>query len=273
MQREKWGLDFIDKDVKVHCAIDFATGKQKEHSHDFMEIEYISNGRCVQTINGERYECDEGDFCFFYIGDRHSYEPIGIQAEITNLVFDPILFNSMMLHRFFPIDKRINSVIKLPEKEKERAVKLIEIIRAEYNNAKEGYIYVMQNLLQSLVCILLRYGKRKKEFDERVSKILELIEKDYSITTDEIANTCGFCKNHIFRIFKESMGITIKEYINQKRVYKAYTLIKTTDMSIENIMEQIGLNNRTYFYNLFKNQIGKTPGQLRKIDEEIIDED
>lgn len=104
----------------------------------------------------------------------------------------------------------------------------------------------------------------KKNFDDRIVKILKLIDQDCTINVTEIAAECGFCNNHVSKIFKEAMGISIKEYINKKRMEIAYNLAKNTDMSIEGIMEKIGLNNRTHFYNLFKKYVGKTPGQLRK---------
>ena len=267
MQKEKWGLECIDKDIKVNFLYDYSVEEQKEHCHEFMEIEYISDGRYLQFINGEKYEVEKGDFLFFYVGDNHSITPLEPNSGITNLVFDQEIFNSMVLHRFFPINKRINSVIRLPEEEKQHAINIMSIMKAEYDNKRDGYIYIMQNLVQSLLCLLLRYGTLKENFDERVSKIMDLLEDNYSINAEDIARRCGFCKNHIFRIFKQATGLTIKEYINRKRIQKAYLLLKTTDMSIESIMDQICLNNRTYFYRIFREQMGKTPGQMRECEE------
>ena len=52
-------------------------------------------------------------------------------------------------------------------------------------------------------------------------------------------------------------------YINKKRIYTSLKLLKNTDLSIEEIGDLIGLNNTSYFYTLFKKEIGTSPKQYR----------
>ena len=110
--------------------------KEEEHDHEFMEIEYIKKGKVVQIINGERFECKEGDFVFFYVGDKHSFEPIGT-AGIVNVVFAPQLFEKMMMHRYFPINKRISSMVRLPKDERRRLVEIMKVMEHEYSSSKD----------------------------------------------------------------------------------------------------------------------------------------
>ena len=62
---------------------------------------------------------------------------------------------------------------------------------------------------------------------------------------------------------KKELGVNIITYINQKRIYTSLNLLKTTNLSIEEIADLIGLNNTSYFYTLFKKQIGMSPKKYR----------
>ena len=46
--------------------------------------------------------------------------------------------------------------------------------------------------------------------------------------------------------------------INKKRIDTSLELLKTTDLSIAEIGDLIGLNNTSYFYTLFKKETGKS---------------
>ena len=51
--------------------------------------------------------------------------------------------------------------------------------------------------------------------------------------------------------------------INKKRIDTSLELLKTTDLSIAEIGDLIGLNNTSYFYTLFKKETGMSPKQYR----------
>ena len=84
-----------------------------------------------------------------------------------------------------------------------------------------------------------------------------------NITVKQVANEIGLSPDYLTRLFKKELGINIITYINRKRIYTSLNLLKTTDLSIEDIGDLIGLNNTSYFYTLFKKEIGVSPKQYR----------
>jgi len=263
--KETWKIDCVNSDSNIDFRLHLLQGEEQEHDHQFMEIAYIEKGNLIQYVNGVRYECHEGDFLFFYVGDSHKMiAEEGNEAVILNLIFHPDLFSDMLLQKFFPIDKRIETLVNVPNAERKNLKSIFSIIQNEDKRKGEGYIYVMHSLLQSLIAILLRYGYRKESFDERAKQIMDIVDADCTLSVSDVAKKCAFCNNHLERIFKKSMGITVGEYIVKKRVQKAYDLITSTDMPVERVMESINLSNKTYFYNIFKKYTGKTPGEIRK---------
>ena len=60
------------------------------------------------------------------------------------------------------------------------------------------------------------------------------------------------------------IGITITDYFNEQKMKYAYSLLKSSSYSIEQICERINFNNTSYFYRLFKKQFGVTPKEVTK---------
>lgn len=80
-----------------------------------------------------------------------------------------------------------------------------------------------------------------------------------------MAAIANMSESRFSHVFKEETGISFVEYVNQVRMDKAETLLKTTDLKINEIGEQIGINNANYFSAQFKRRAGMSPGEFRKI--------
>lgn len=98
----------------------------------------------------------------------------------------------------------------------------------------------------------------------KVAKIIESNFSDQNMCTDSIASTLGMSGDYIGRLFKASKAISIAEYINRVRIEKAKELLSNSNKPINDIMDEIGFQNNSYFYILFKKQNGITPAEYRQ---------
>ena len=55
----------------------------------------------------------------------------------------------------------------------------------------------------------------------------------------------------------------ITKHIQETRIEKAITLLTTTDLSIQEISESVGINDLSWFSKLFKKIVGVSPTQYR----------
>lgn len=65
-------------------------------------------------------------------------------------------------------------------------------------------------------------------------------------------------------VFKKEMGCQFTDYVNRKRVERAVELLKTTNLRVYQIVEQVGFKDKNYFMRIFKKYTGMTPTKLRK---------
>lgn len=103
------------------------------------------------------------------------------------------------------------------------------------------------------------------QYSQVVKDALMFINLNISsnLTVKRVAHEVGLSSDYLTRLFKKELGVNIITYINQKRIYTSIKLLKSTNLSIEEIGDLIGLNNTSYFYTLFKKEMGVSPKQYR----------
>ena len=84
-----------------------------------------------------------------------------------------------------------------------------------------------------------------------------------NLTVKGVAHEIGLSPDYLTRLFKKELGVNIITYINKRRIYTSLKLLKNTNLSINEIGDLIGLSNTSYFYTLFKKEVGVSPKQYR----------
>jgi AraC-like DNA-binding protein len=86
---------------------------------------------------------------------------------------------------------------------------------------------------------------------------------------DKILKDTGYCKLHFNRIFKEYSGVTIAQYIKEKRIEVAKKLLTDTDKTVEEVCVEVGYKDTANFYQIFKSATGISPRQFCKRNKRI----
>ncbi len=121
-------------------------------------------------------------------------------------------------------------------------------------------------ILETHIRNLIReYSDEKNSFNPLVRNIYNYIEEflynDISVT--QIAQAFNYSEKYIGKLFKQQTGMSIREYLNDKRLRHAAVLLGNTKLSVTEISSQSGFNNVTYFNRMFKVKFGLTPGEYR----------
>ena len=103
---------------------------------------------------------------------------------------------------------------------------------------------------------------RDMKIFERLSKILTLVMEDS--WQPHLSEVFYINKFYLTRVFKEQFGISINNYILQKRITKAKQMLRFTDKTAEEIGLECGLGAAYYFSRMFKSYEGISPGEYRK---------
>lgn len=100
--------------------------------------------------------------------------------------------------------------------------------------------------------------------DARMIEIMNYVQANYiDITLDDLAEKFYLSKPYISKYIKEKSGMTFGELVKKIRMKKAKALLKSSNMTVENIALSVGYQNVEHFNRLFKKAYNMTPMQFR----------
>ncbi len=99
----------------------------------------------------------------------------------------------------------------------------------------------------------------------RLSDVIAFISDNAleKITIDDICEHTHMSKYHLCRVFKENIGITIGNFIKNRRLSEAKRLLTETDMSVAQIAYRCCFADSGFFSKTFSKEFGITPGKYR----------
>lgn len=253
------------------------------HTHDYIELNYVWSGWCVQQVEGRRIVTRQGDICLMDPEAEHSVGLCGENDIIVNLLmpkkyFDHSFFSRIsgqgILSRFLlnAVTRQRNQLhfLQFPTSGNERVAWIMEELMLEYYSDDLGRQEVLDSYMillftEMLRCFrdshLLETGKEGAPIHE----ILGYIEKHYQkCTLAQVAETFGFHPVYLTTLLKEKTGKSFVEHLQAQRLNAARNLLLRTEMTVTDIIEEVGYSNVDFFYRKFKQAEGCTPSKYRE---------
>jgi len=117
------------------------------------------------------------------------------------------------------------------------------------------------------ICVNKNNAIKKNYIKGIVSKTIESIRANFhdpSLTIKDVAHDININASYLGQVFRKEMGNTFNEYLSALRIDEAKTLLKSSNMKIYEIAENVGYENYPYFNVVFKRILGITPTEYRE---------
>lgn len=122
-------------------------------------------------------------------------------------------------------------------------------------------------IYQMLTDILLMKNKNNlKKSTFKIEEIKNFIDQNFEkkISLDDLSLRFYISKYHMSRKFKNVYGVTINNYVTTKKISKSKELLRFSNLTVETIGKEIGIEDNSYFNKIFKKIEGTTPIEFRK---------
>lgn len=215
---------------------------------------YVTEGTLYIEVRGERYAVNKNEFLFLPQGE----ESIGYRPSTTNTGFYFVLFrttDSVSLPTHF--------TVQTPESISELYAMLI----------KSAYLknYPQQAVNSLMHCIFYEVNYQLGNNAEPEEKSLAAAIKKYTYdtvfrntTVHEIAAHFGLSDDYINRVFSRSEHITLKAYMNSKRIKKIEELLISSNTPLKTIADKLGFSSAAALSKFYKYHTGKTISEYRE---------
>ncbi|MCI9441587.1 MAG: AraC family transcriptional regulator [Ruminococcus sp.] len=155
--------------------------------------------------------------------------------------------------------------------EKIYSEKLKESMLYIAHHPNETPFNLLSHLYMFIDCLMRSSASRTTPSSSGMSKYymewaFSYIDQNFqnNITIGSIADSCKIHRNYLCKIFREHLGVSPQEFLITYRMNKAVQLLKTTSLSIKDIVNAVGYPNQLHFSRAFKNVYGISPSQWRK---------
>lgn len=230
------------------------------HYHSSYELYYLEAGSREYFVEDKFFSVSAGDFIlippskFHRTGGAYSLRTIvGFTYDFLAETYTPNAIKNLV--RCF--DK---TLISPPESMQDELKALLKSL-AECTNQTD--------FAMDLGILLRKLSKCTPDtsYDERISSIIKYINKHFPEihSIEQIAKQFHVSKHHLCRVFKESMGITMIDYLNNIRIKNACNFLESSDKDILEISQLCGFNSSAYFSNVFKKITGYSPLKYRQM--------
>ena len=263
--------DYIDEGDWFHFSQKVLTTKRPSslHTHDYYEVFLVVRGAVDHWLTGRVDRLEKGDLVFVRPHDAHALSATdGGEAEIINIMF---IFETTQLlgeryyselnDKYFWHARVEPDVFHLDEPRFERAV----------NTSRELQMG-MRSLVRAeefMLCLMVRVVDYTALANAAVPRWLLTActaAKRPEVFRDGAA---GFVKaagrghEHVCRMAKEYLGVTPSSYVNEKRMEYAAFMLAGSELTVDSIAYECGVENLSHFYRLFRRQYGVTPRKYR----------
>ena len=86
------------------------------------------------------------------------------------------------------------------------------------------------------------------------------------ISLEEMGKVVGYTKYYLSRKFKQEMGVSIWDYINECKVEQAKILLSDPTLTIQDVSDKLNYCSRSYFSEVFQSCTGMWPSNYRAIE-------
>ena len=104
---------------------------------------------------------------------------------------------------------------------------------------------------------------------ENIISVINYIEEHLSekLTLSSIAKSVGYSKYHLHRIFSDTVGLSIHDYVQRRQLTEAAKLLVFSDRPILEIALISGYESQQAFTNIFRQMYKKSPNEYRSDEE------
>ncbi len=119
---------------------------------------------------------------------------------------------------------------------------------------------------RALASLYTSQQQKSTSTEKRIAEVISYIKMNFYKTThvENLAKKIHVSTRHFIRLFKKQTGYGLSQYITMLRIEEAKQLLCTTQKSITTICFDVGYDNVSHFYKVFKSNTGYTPKQFRQ---------
>jgi len=225
------------------------------HIHHCFELICAVSGELSVTLDEKEYKLTAGQAVIVFPNRMHSIRTIGQSRDVIFIfsrelvgTYAKLVDKKVPVDAFFTLSRPIfEQVCTIPQDADLITVKgLLYSLCGEFNKGA-------------------RYTETATVSSSLLYRIFKFIEQNYSAdcSLSDLARELGYEYTYMSRYFKQSVGVSYNEYVNEYRISRVCYCLTSTDKTVLEISDECGFNSLRSLNRNFKERLGMTPTEYR----------
>lgn len=123
----------------------------------------------------------------------------------------------------------------------------------------------MSAFMLALYARMMQAPQKREHHTRLVADVCAYIDANLhgDLSIDRLVERFKVSSSFLRKTFRDEMHVTVKEYIDSRRILRAKALLAQDDMKIQDIAAQVGFLYPQSFIAFFRSMVGMTPGEYR----------
>jgi len=247
---------FFTKDIPIYINRVAESYELHEHMHDFLELNYVSEGTGSHVINGVSSPVKKGDLFLLPMGISHVYRPSPASDADPLIVYNCIFDANSLLEVLstYPGSEVIKPLLtdqqyRYSYDRFQEFHRLFQQVYEEYHRERAGWIAAVYTYVIQILLLLHRSDTESEVLllpsSSTWEDVLHELHTHYHqpISVAEIATKMKISVRQLHRLFVKHTGSSMSHYVQMLRIQAACDLLRTTDQHISAICEQVGYHD------------------------------
>ncbi len=238
---------------------------------------YMVSGDVSATVGGEKLgHLSPGHLLYIPAGTPYKLKSKYLRAVVVT--FDPCDDNPEPQGRLSPvptaefqkelchtagIEAPLDKWIRLEDMESERDsfIRMSNI----FTSAEGSYLAEISAMFKLVMLKVIETADENALPARMVEALDNYIRENcsYEISNTEIGAIFGYHPFYVSKVLKDRRGMTLRQYIIAYRLKLSKRLLELSDKSAQEIAEECGFTDASYFAKTFKSAFGMTPKEYR----------
>lgn len=263
-------------DENIYILTHQVTSDFPEHTHDYIEVNYILQGELANVIDGKKFYMTTGDLAVINPLAVQKLEFTGTETLLLNLCLKQTVFERT-LKSFYQDENPLSDFMRGDSREHHnyifyslghnaRAQALISWIIQEYADSGFRQSFALEALIILLFTELAKSNEHSYYgIDDHSQDIIRYIQANcIHATLGIIAGELGYHPSYLTSYIKKHTGRSCRDIIQETKLQASLALLKDTDTNIYRISEECGYSSPSHFFRVFKEKFHMTPNEYRR---------
>lgn len=261
------------------------------HEHPYWECNFVLSGTLSLGVNGEAMALDQGDFVVIPPGCIHSaaaLETVGLSIFVFHFLLqegstEPLVESAGHPVKFTRETRVAQHIEPIVRAIKEQGLTQANASRADRLRLQGSVLAVLAEVSQWAASHRRASGSidggrvKRRQLAAEIARLIDSVvscntlfygrdaEGHASGHLDDILKQVGCSASHSLRVFKETYGMSPRQYLTQVQIKHAQILLRQDDLSIEQVAVLMGYQEPANFSRQFKKCTGLSPNQYRRL--------